>query len=235
MAAPLTFRASGWVFLALAAAAVPAFWPRYLAVPSGAVDDYTHAHALVMALWTALLVAQPFLSRGRGLSTHRLLGKVSYLVAPAVLVTSVLVAHLRFAAMPPDVLAVDAVNLYLPLSAAVLFAPAWGGGILWRRSQAAHARFMVCTAFPLIDPIAGRILGVYLPPFPDPLLYQAITFGVGDLVLAWLAVRDRDSRANWVLRAMLAWTVVVHAGWFTLAPSDAWRAFARWFVTLPLT
>lgn len=235
MAAPLTFRASGWVFLALTAAAVPAFWPRYLAVPATAVDGYTHAHALVMALWTALLVAQPFLSRGRGLSIHRRLGKVSYVVAPAVVVTSVLVAHLRFAAMPPDVLAVEAQNLYLPLSAAVLFAPAWVGGILWRHSQAAHARFMVCTAFPLIDPIAGRILGAYLPPFPNPLLYQAVTFGAGDLVLAWLAVRDRGSRANWVIPVMLAWTLVVHAGSFTLAQSDAWHAFARWFVTLPLT
>jgi hypothetical protein len=27
----------------------------------------------------------------------------------------------------------------------------------------------------------------------------------------------------------------VHIGWFTLARTDAWREFCRWFMALPLT
>ncbi|MGE0812740.1 MAG: hypothetical protein AB7O28_24435 [Vicinamibacterales bacterium] len=227
--------ASGWWLLAMAAAAVPAFWPRYLARPFADVDAYTHVHAAVMAVWTVLLVAQPFLSRGAGRPVHRVLGRVSFVVGPAVMLSSILLAHQRFSAMDAGTLAVEAPNLYLPLSAVAVFLPAFAGGVRLRRRSAEHARFMVCTAFPLIDPVVGRLLGIFAPPLPHPLLYQAITFGGGDLLLGALAVRDRASRAGWVLRAMLGWSVLVHAGWFTLAQRPIWRTFVQWFVSWPLT
>lgn len=232
--ARLTFQASGWAFLLLAAAAVPAFWPLYLARPAADVDPYTHAHAAVMAAWCVLLVTQPFLAR-RARAWHRAGGVASYVLAPAVLLSALLLAHQRFAAMDAATLDREGANLYLPLSAIVLFAPAYGGGVLWRRERAVHARFLVTTAFPLIDPVVGRLMAFYLPPLPGYLWYQVITFGAGDLVLAWLAWRDRHSPSGWVFRVMLAWTLLVHAGWFTLAGGDQWLAAARWFARLPLT
>lgn len=227
--------ASGWWFLAMAAAAVPAFWPRYLARPFAEVDTRTHVHAAVMAVWTVLLVAQPFLSRGHARPLHRVLGRLSFVVGPAVIVSSVLLAHQRFHAMDATMLASDGPNLYLPLSAVAVFLPAFVGGVWFRRRPGEHARFMVCTAFPLIDPVLGRVLGIFAPPFAHPLLYQAVTFGGGDLVLAALAVRDRASRAAWVWRAMLAWSVLLHVGWFTLAQGPLWRPVVGWFLSWPLT
>lgn len=232
--ARLTFHASGWAFLLLAAAAVPAFWPLYLARPAAAVDAYTHAHAAVMAAWCGLLVGQPFLAR-RARSWHRVGGRASYVVAPAVALSAVLLAHQRFSGMDAATLAREGANLYLPLSAVALFAPAYAAGVGWRRDRAVHARFLVATAFPLIDPVLGRLMAFYLPPLPGYLWYQVVTFGLGDLTLAWLAWRDRQTPAGWVFRTMLAWTLLVHAGWFTVAQGHAWPAVVRWFVRLPLT
>lgn len=232
--ARLTFQASGWAFLLLAAAAIPAFWPLYLARPAADVDVYTHAHAAIMAAWCVLLAGQPFLAR-RGRKWHRVGGRVSYVVASAVALSAVLLAHQRFSAMDAATLAREGANLYLPLSAVALFAPAYAAGVWWRHDRPVHARFLVATAFPLIDPVLGRLMAFYLPPLPGYLWYQVITFGAGDLALAWLAWRDRHSPSGWVFRAMLAWTLLVHAGWFTLARGDQWLAAARWFARLPLT
>jgi len=230
----MTFRASGWAFLVLAAAAAPAFWPLYLSRTPSSIDGYTHAHAAVMTAWCLLLVAQPFLARSAR-DWHRTAGRLSYAVAPAVLITALLLAHQRFSAMDAATLAREGASLYLPLSAVVLFVTAYAGGVVWRRERAVHARFLVTSAFPLIDPIMGRLMAFYLPPLPGYLWYQAITFGAGDLLLAWLAWRDWHAPAGWVFRAMLAWTLLVHLGWFTLAQGDAWLAVAAWYARLPLT
>ncbi len=128
------FQNSGYVFLALLAACVAAFWPRYLSRAPGTIDAYTHVHALAMLAWVLLLVVQPFLIKYRQRGAHRAIGALSYVVAPAVVVSSVLLAHLRFRSMSPLVFLAEAHSLYLPLSAAVLFAIAWAGGIPIGRS-----------------------------------------------------------------------------------------------------
>jgi hypothetical protein len=189
-----------------------------------------------MLAWCGLLIVQPFLIRAQRRSWHRALGVLSYGVAPTVVVASVLLAHSRFRSMDNPTFAVEARNLYLPLSALALFCLAYGGGILYRRSPALHARFMICTALTMIDPILGRILAFYLPPLPDDLYYQAITYGFADVILLSLAIRDRaQNPGRWVFPAMLAAFVVAHALWFTWAQSDGWRLVASWFRELPLT
>jgi hypothetical protein len=230
------FQNSGYCFLALLAACVAAFWPRYLSKAPGNIDAYTHAHALAMAAWVLLLVVQPFLIRARLRTAHRALGGLSYLVAPAVVVSSVLLAHTRFRAMSPLVFLAEAHNLYLPLSAAGLFAIAYAGAIFHRRVPALHAGFMACTALTLIDPVLGRILAFYLPPLPHDLYYQAITYGSGDLLLLYLILaRGDDPTSRWALKTMLKLFVVAHVLWFTAAQSAAWIPFARWFRGLSLT
>lgn len=230
------FQNSGYVFLTLLAACVAAFWPRYLSKAPLTIDPYTHVHALAMLAWVLLLVVQPFLIRYRRRGAHRVLGALSYVVAPAVVVTSLLLAHVRFKAMSPLVFLAEAHNLYLPLSAAVLFAIAWAGGIVYRRVTALHSGFMVCTALTMIDPVLGRILAFYLPPLPHELMYQAITYGSADLILLGLILdKGDDLTSRWALKTMLKIFIAAHALWFTLAQSAAWIPIARWFRDLPVT
>jgi hypothetical protein len=189
-----------------------------------------------MLAWVLLLVVQPLLIRYRRRAAHRALGVLSYVLAPAVVISSVLLAHLRFRSMSPLVFLAEAHNLYLPLSAAVLFAIAWAFGIVYRKVTVLHAGFMVCTALTMIDPILGRILAFYLPPLPHELIYQAITYGSADLILLALILgKGDDLTSRWALKTMLKIFIVAHALWFTLAQSAAWIPVARWFRGLPLT
>jgi hypothetical protein len=230
------FRYSGYCFAALAGGAVAAFWPQYLARPLHQSDAYTHVHALAMAGWCGLLIAQPFLIRGERRSLHRALGALSYGVAPLVVVASLLLAHSRFRVMDPPTFAREARNLYLPLSALALFGITYGFGIAYRRQPALHARFMICTALTMVDPVLGRILFFYGPPLPGYLYYQAITFGLVDAILLALAVRDGgQARVRWAFPAMLGVFAGAHVLWFTLAQSEWWLGPAAWFRRLPLT
>ncbi len=230
------FQKSGYFFLTLLAASIAAFWPKYLSKAPRSIDAYTHVHAFAMLSWVLLLIVQPFLIRFRRRTAHRALGALSYVLAPAVVVSSVLLAHTRFKAMSPLVFLAEADSLYLPLSTAVLFSIAWAGGIAYRKVTALHAGFMVCTGLTMIDPVLGRVLAFYLPPLPHELLYQAITYGLTDLILLGLILgRGDDLTTRWALKAMLKIFLLAHALWFTAAQSAAWIPIARWFKSLPLT
>jgi hypothetical protein len=229
-------RNSGYFFLALLAAATAAFWPRYLSRPPGEIDAYTHVHAAAMATWCGLLVAQPFLIRAGRRPLHRLLGKLSYGLVPVLVVDSLLLAHSRFRAMDDATFRSEARNLYLPLSALLLFCLAYGCGIWYRRTPVLHARFMACTSLTMVDPVLGRVMAFYFPPLPEYLYYQAVTFGSVDLILLMLALNDRRrAQGGRVFSVMLMAFASAHVLWFTAAQSDAWRAFARWFRGLPLS
>jgi hypothetical protein len=230
------FRSSGHYFIALLAGAFAAFWPRYLSRPPGEIDAYTHVHAFTMLVWSCLLIAQPFLIRAQRRSLHRALGVLSYGVVPVLLGASLLLAHSRFRAMDEGTFHTEAPNLYLPLSALVLFGLAYGSAVLYRKAPAIHARFMICTALTFIDPVVGRIIAFYGPPLPHYLYYQALTFGATDLILLALVFKERGlAQARWVLPTMLVLFSGAHLVWFTLAQSDSWRVFAAWFRSLPLT
>jgi hypothetical protein len=230
------FRVSGYYFIGLLAAAVAAFWPKYIARPFSDIDAYTHVHAAAMVTWCGLLIAQPFLVRARRLSLHRALGVLSYGVAPAVVVSSVLLAHYRFRSMDDDAFRAEARNLYLPLSAILLFAVAYTCGISYRRTPALHARFMICTSLTMMDPVLGRVLAFYFPPLPRDLYYQAVTYGSADAILLVLAIADRHRpQSRWVFPIMLALFMTAHVLWFSWAQSDAWLLIASWFRRVPLT
>lgn len=220
---------------ALTVLALGAFWPMYLAKPFSTLDRTTHVHAAIGLVWMLLLVAQPLAIRGGRLGLHRAMGRVAYVVAPAFVVSGVLLAHVRFAAMDARVFVEEARFLYLPIHTALLFALAAGLGFAFRRHTALHARLMATTGLLLIDPVIVRLMVHYLPPLPFA-VYQSVTFGLTDLafvgLVLWFRPPARDRRPLWALLAVL---VTAHVLWFALAPTAAWLAFAQWFRALPLS
>jgi len=216
--------------------ALGAFWPMYLSKPFAALDRYTHAHAAMGLAWMLLLVAQPLAIRRGRAALHRALGRVAVLVAPAFVISGVLLAHYRFAAMDEQTLLKEAFFLYLPLHTAVLFALAAGLGFHYRRATALHARFMGATALLLVDPVIVRLLVFYLPALPGQTTYQFITFGLADVafvaLVVWFRPKALDARPLWLFFGAM---LLAHALWFTFAPTPGWLAFARWFRALPLT
>ncbi len=222
--------------LALLALAILAFWPTYLSKPFDAVDRYTHFHAAVGTLWLTLLIAQPVLIAKRRPGLHRLIGRTSWAMAPLFVLSAVLLAHFRFSSMDDATFSREAYTLYLPLSAAFLFAVTFLAAQAHRRRTPLHARFMACTALVLVDPVVGRVLAFHVIELPEFWHYQVVTFAVEALLLLalfkTLAPETGDRRTFGTIAGLY---LVVLLLWFVAARTEAWLSFAQWFRQQPFT
>jgi hypothetical protein len=150
----IAFSAAGATLILMA---VAAFWKPYFSHPTTVTEPYVHLHVFFVALWMSALVAQPLLVRARRFDLHRAIGRASFVVAPLVGVTALLLAHSRFSRMDDSTLARSLFALYLPLMAVTAFLVSYGLAVAFRRHRGAHAAFMVGTALALVDPILVRL------------------------------------------------------------------------------
>src|SRR5688500_9167068 len=91
VAAPRTSWVAG-AFVLLAAAAL---WPAYFSKLPQGDELYVGLHTVGVVAWMALLVLQPILIWRRQRPLHRRLGVAAYVVAPFVVVSSILLARSR--------------------------------------------------------------------------------------------------------------------------------------------
>jgi hypothetical protein len=223
-------RAWPWILLLLCVA-VLGFWKPYFS-RLDAAQGMAHLHAISMLTWIGMLVAQPLLIRTRRLVWHRRLGKASYVVAPLVVVSALVLARLRIGQATPEALPFQQFVLFLGMSASVLFALIWGLGVFYRREPALHARYMAGTALTLIDPSLVRVLIFWIPSVPPP-FYQFITFGLVYTILLVLIALDRKStRGRSALWVLLALFVALHALIMLVPGTPAWQQFAGWYAGL---
>jgi uncharacterized membrane protein len=224
-----------WGAAMLLALALAAFWPGYLSRLGQPIDPYTHAHALAMTAWMVLLIVQPLLvSRGHR-DLHRALGKGSVALAAAVVVASLLLAHERLASRNDADFTRIAHTFYLPVSAVVLFVVTYALGVLYRRRREVHGRFMMATLVSGMDPIFAR-LAYYSAPSLAERTHELISIGVIHAILLTLIWRERrQHHGRWMFPLVLALTATLQVGYYTVARSDAFRAFATWYRHLPLT
>lgn len=224
-------RSGPWL-LALLVLALVAFWPTYLSLGPAASSAYTHLHAVTATAWMLLLIAQPIALRRRRFALHRTLGRLSFGLAPLFVVAVLLLAHDRIRGLDGQAFAIQSYVLYLQLSLAAVFALSWALAIAWRRRTAWHARFMICTALTLVDPVVIRLM-FWVQPIPA-WNYQWLTFGLTDallVLLIWLERRQPAGRG--VFPAMLAVFVASQLPALLGGTAHpAWQAFARWVAEL---
>ena len=182
-----------------------------------------------------MLITQPVLIRKYRFEWHRKVGAASYVLAPLVVASMLLLANFRIRTVAPENYRIQTYVLFLQLSLGALFAISYLLAIWFRKQAEIHARFMVCTALTLIDPIFARL---FYTIHPDSLPYhQWLTYGLTDIVfvvLIWF--ERRNTRARWVFPFMLSVSVLFQVPalfWWT--EWSVWQAFARWFQSMPLT
>jgi len=221
---------------------VPSSLEKIAAVQAGQrppLGPVLHAHAIAMASWMLLLLAQVGLAATGRIALHRRVGNLAFLVAPAVVIAMILqtrAAWLELAGLPPGVL--DAATLaaaksllanLLPeqIRAIVLFAVFAGWALAVRRTDLdTHKRLMLLATFMPLGAAIDRIAARWLPTtFPDA---YGIEHGYFVLWLAPLLVvdwlrRGRPHRAYVIGLAILApFVLATHLLWNL----PAWQAFA---------
>ena len=219
---------------ALLIIALAAFWPTYFALGFAGSPNYVYLHAGTSLLWMLMLIVQPTFITRRRMDLHRLVGKSSYVIAPVLIVSMVLLAHYRINAIAQKDYAIQTYILYLQISLAVVFALFYTLAIIYRHTTAVHARFMVCTALTLIDPIIARIVPLVSPEIIP--LTQWISFALTDLVVVALIWMERRSTGRKIFPIALAILLLAQLpALLGFDRTESWQQFTRWFVGLPIT
>jgi len=232
---------SAWLFIAFSLAMLVAFWPSYFSRLSAQPTYHPHAHGLAMTLWCAMLVTQAWLIRTNRRRLHRRIGSLSYALVPLMVITTINFIHYRLEGAQ-DLGGFGLYFLSLIVNALLAFLVLYGLALYYRRDAATHARYMVCTIFPLLTPVTDRLIGVHAPgiiplvPRIDgaPILPVA-GFILADVMLVALSIWDWRANGRRVFPVALGVVLLYHASVLTFYRFPFWAAFGAWFVRQPLS
>jgi hypothetical protein len=158
------FDAIGYYFLALFVLMIIGFFKTYFGTFPGYVASVksasvVHFHAGVSILWVVLLVVQPLLIRYRKYAAHRVLGRLTYVLVPLIIISLAALIYTKYQEgrmwewSAFDVL----LNFYFQILHTVFFLVFYTLALINRRNFALHGGYMIATGLIFINPIMRRV------------------------------------------------------------------------------
>ncbi len=231
------FQKSYLYFIAFFLLVLSAFWFTYFTRIAEQENYRMHLHGIALILWCLMLIAQAYLIRTKRNALHRAIGKFSYLLVPIMLFTTL--DLLQYQLHKQTVLAVpDYFFIALVVNALIAFVVFFGLAIWYRKKSTVHARYMICTIFPMITPATDRIIHIYFPSLLPLLptmegrpIVQVVGFLLGDLLLLGLSIWDWRSHRRWnVFPFALLLLLLYHYSVLNFYRFEWWQSACRWFL-----
>ncbi len=184
-----------------------------------------HIHGALISAWIILLVVQPVLMHKGLCKAHRFIGKLSYIIAPLMIVSMCLILRLSYHKLVLNSSPKDEMSNQAPIIMQLFsFTVLYGLAIFYRMHTFYHMRFMIGTALLMIIPTVSRIFFEY---FAAEFWYD-LYLSVG--LAAVLLIYDIRKKADWkpyaiVTAILMSILMVYHARY-----SQAWATFGRFVV-----
>lgn len=180
-----------------------------------------HFHGVVTMGWMFMLIVQPLLIRYGKTGIHSLIGRLSFILAPLVVVSIFLTARLGYFRPEPQATAADKIaGLALPIPGLLAFATFYVLAIINRRNTYNHLRYMIGTALIMIGPGLGRVLIMYfnVPFFTSVTSILIIEASLALCLLLLDIYKGRSFRAFLVvtlvcIAALLSWEFRLETAW----------------------
>lgn len=233
------FQNSYLYFIACFLFILVAFWFTYFTKLLDQENYRLHAHGITLILWFLMLIAQGWLIRAKRHALHRTMGAFSYVLVPLLIFTTVDLLHYRLQ-VNPTLGTMDYFFVALVLNALIAFAIFYGLAIYHKKKPTVHARYMICTVFPMITPVTDRIIFIYFPSFVRylPTIEQnpiapVVGFLMADLMLIGLSIWDWRTHKRWnVFPVALVVLLSYHYSVLNFYKFEFWKAFSQWFFEL---
>ncbi|MCR9249341.1 MAG: hypothetical protein NXI20_02920 [bacterium] len=222
-----------WIYiLVLVGIASLGFGPSYFLKVFGAsmsFNIYFHFHAVMMVLWVLLVFAQPLLIRLSKFNLHRLLGKISYLIFPIMIVSILLLTQSQMSLSKE----INGSDLFIPLKDVIMMSLYYILAVRYKEIYQLHSRLMIASIIPMIEPSLIRMLFNVLPEGIVQYSYQLTIVSV-EVVILILAINDmKRIRVRWVFSSLF----IVMSGFqaiifWEVTESDLMISIAKWYASL---
>jgi len=185
-----------------------------------------HFHGAMMMTWMALLIVQPLLISTGKLSLHRLIGRLSLVIAPIVVVSMFLITKFGYYKPVPPLSHLEKVGgLALQAGDIVQFALFYCLAIINRSNTYNHMRYMIGTAIMMIGPGLGRALIMYNNvPFNTAIAY---TFYVEITIVAAFLLSDVLRKRSYKANAVVLSAIFVHFLLWEFRLYQPWQAIGE--------
>jgi hypothetical protein len=211
--------------LILIAIVVGGFAPPVFLAPGGvlAKPPLIHFHGAVFLSWFVLFAVQARLVGAGNVRLHMRLGKLSIIIAAAMVLLGYFVtrgayarADWSIAGLPP------AASTIFPVTDIVNFTIAYCLGVANRRSADTHKRFMLLAGMLIIDPAAFRLLFAVGAAGPMIVFGEILLFA-SLLAYDWFHLR----RLHWASLLGLVLFVAATIAKLNFASHPSWTSFTE--------
>lgn len=192
---------AGYFFLAFIILILFGFYKSYIGIfPSfkATVHDHAmiHFHAALSMLWVILLIVQPLLIHFKKVRIHRLIGKMTYVVAPLLIFSFIglIISYWKQENVSTWPFFEIALHYYFQVMHIIFFTTFYILAVINRKKTARHAAFMIGTGLIFINPIVRRV-------FSNAFGYsftvaETIALAVTDIALVSLLIYAKRRNLN---------------------------------------
>lgn len=144
---------------------------------------FIHLHALIATVWISILIVQPFLILNKKFAIHRIVGKLSYIVFPLLILSFI-----------PQIIrlynSANARNIFFPGADCLLLIIFYSLAIYYRRVSPKHMRYMIATSLVFLGPTIGRIGPIWFGW--SEILTQNVQYTIAYSILISLIFYDKS-------------------------------------------
>lgn len=232
------YQKSHFYFISFFILMLAGFWLTYFTKLLDQENYRMHLHGITLIIWCTLLISQGYLIRIKKYKIHRQVGKLSYIIVPLIAFTTIDLYKFRLNELT-SLSTRDYLFTASVLNALLTFLIYFALAILYKSKPSIHARYMICTIFPMFTAVFDRIIDSYfsflLPYFPDvsgPVI-QVVGLTLADMLLVVLSIWDwRSHKRLNVFPIALIIHLVYHYSVLNFYRFDFWKSFSNWFFHL---
>jgi hypothetical protein len=171
-----------------------------------------HFHGAMMMTWLLFLIIQPLLIRYNKVALHRMIGKLSYVVAPVLMASIFLASRSSFLRPIPGVPHEEKIaEIALSLPYIFAFGILYSLAIVNRKNTYYHLRYMIGTSLLMIGPGLGRALIVYynytLPEAVE--VHNYVIIGIAASLMIYDILKKNSYRAFAIVLIVITCIIII--------------------------
>lgn len=159
------YRLLVWFFTAVMVITIAGFFKSYIKfLPD--TDKYPiviHIHFIAFVFWLALMVVQPILIRRKKYDLHHRMGKISYLIAPVLVITILMLVRKQTMREIGVSESNAAVTAFIGLLDAISFSVYYLIAMANKRNIRWHVAFLIAATLVVLNPGMSRLLNQVKP------------------------------------------------------------------------